>query len=35
MKVKCGIALCMMLAMAVGRINQKEFDKIRSLIKSA
>jgi len=35
MEVKCGIALCVMLAMAVGRINQKEFDKIRSLVKSA
>jgi len=35
MKVKCGIALCVMLAMAVGRIKEKQEDKMRSLVKSA
>ena len=35
MEVKCGIALCVMLAMAVGRIKQNQFDKMRSLVKSA
>ncbi|NLP14762.1 MAG: transposase [Clostridium sp.] len=35
MKLRCGIALCVMLAMAVGRIKENQEDKIRSLIKSA
>jgi transposase len=35
MKIKCGIALCVMLAMAVGRIKEKQEDKMRSLVKSA
>lgn len=35
MKVRCGIALCVMLAMAVGRIKEKQEDKMRSLVKSA
>lgn len=35
MKVRCGIALCVMLAMAVGRIKEKQQDKMRSLIRSA
>jgi len=35
MKVRCGIALCVMLAMAVGRIKQNQADKMRSLVKSA
>lgn len=35
MKVRCGIALCVMLAMAVGRIKEKQMDKMRSLVKSA
>lgn len=35
MQVKCGIALCVMLAMAVGRIKEKQQDKMRSLVKSA
>lgn len=35
MEVKCGIALCIMLAMAVGRIKEKRRDKMRSLVKSA
>lgn len=35
MTVRCGIALCVMLAMAVGRIKEKQQDKMRSLVKSA
>lgn len=35
MTVRCGIALCIMLAMAVGRIKEKQQDKMRSLVKSA
>jgi len=35
MEVRCGIALCVMLAMAVGRIKEKQQDKMRSLVKSA
>ena len=35
MKTKCGIALCVMLAMAVGRIKEGQADKMRSLVKSA
>lgn len=32
MKVRCGLALCVMLAMAVGRIKEKQEKKIRSLV---
>ena len=35
MTVRCGIALCVMLAMAVGRIKEKQADKMRSLVRSA
>ncbi len=35
MTIRCGIALCVMLAMAVGRIKQNQADKMRSLVKSA
>jgi len=35
MTVRCGIALCIMLAMAVGRIKEKQADKMRSLVRSA
>jgi hypothetical protein len=35
MKVRCGIALCVMLTMAVGRIKENQADKMRSLVKSA
>lgn len=35
MKVKSGIALCVMLAMAVGRIMEGQQDKMRSLVRSA
>jgi transposase len=32
MKVRCGLALCVMLAMALARIKEKQEDKIRSLV---
>lgn len=32
MKVKCGLALCVMLAMALARVREKQEDKIRSLV---
>ena len=32
MTIKCGIALCVMLAMAVGRIKENQADKMRSLV---
>lgn len=35
MKIRCGIALCVMLAMAVGRIKEGQAEKMRSLVKSA
>ena len=35
MKIKCGIALCVMLAMAVGRIKEGQPEKMRSLVQSA
>jgi hypothetical protein len=35
MEVRCGIALCVMLAMAVGRIKEKQQDKMRSLVRTA
>ncbi len=35
MKIRCGIAFCVMLAMAVGRIKENQADKMRSLVKSA
>jgi len=35
MTLRCGIALCVMLAMAVGRIKEKQPEKMRSLVKSA
>ena len=35
MEVKCGIALCVMLAMAAGRIKEKQEDRMRSLVKPA
>jgi len=33
MEIKCGIALCIMLAMALGRIKEKQAEEMRSLIK--
>ena len=35
MKVRCGIALCVMLAMALGRAKQNQFDLMRSLVRTA
>jgi hypothetical protein len=35
MEVRCGLALCIMLAMAVGRIRQKRPDLMRSMVTSA
>lgn len=35
MKMRCGLALCVMLAMALGRIKENQTDKMRSLVASA
>jgi hypothetical protein len=35
MKIRCGLSLCVMLAMAVGRIKQNQMELMRSLIKAA
>ncbi len=35
MKLRCGLALCVMLAMAVGRIKEKQREKMRSLVAAA
>lgn len=35
MRLKCSLALIVMLAMAVGRIKEKQADKMRSLVKPA
>jgi len=35
MKLRCGLALCVMLAMAVGRIKEKQGEKMRSLVAAA
>jgi len=35
MKLRCSLALCVMLAMALGRIKEKEQDYLRSLVKAA
>ena len=32
MKLRCEIALCIMLAMALGRIKEKQKDYLRSLV---
>ncbi len=32
MKLRCGLALCVMLAMALGRIRTKEPERMRSLV---
>lgn len=32
MKMRCGLALCVMLAMALGRIKEKQPEKMRSLV---
>ncbi len=33
MSIKCGVALCVMLAMALGRIKEKQAEQMRSLVK--
>lgn len=35
MKMRCGLALCVMLAMALGRMEEKQAEKMRSLVASA
>lgn len=35
MKTRCGLALCVMLAMAVGRVKEKQQDQLRSLVAAA
>ena len=35
MKLRCGLALIVMLAMALGRIKEKQRDRMRSLVKAA
>ena len=35
MKVRCGLALCVMLAMALGRVKQNHPEFMRSLVKAA
>lgn len=32
MKIRCGLALCVMLAMALGKIKEKQAEKMRSLV---
>jgi len=32
MKIRCGLALCVMLAMALGRIKENQAEKRRSLV---
>ena len=34
MELRCGIALCVMLAMALGRIREKQKEKMRSLVQA-
>jgi len=35
MKLRCGLALMVMLAMALGRVREKRLDKLRSLVSAA
>jgi len=35
MKLRCGLALMVMLAMAAGRVKEKQMEKLRSLVKAA
>jgi len=35
MKLRCGLALCVMLSMALGRARQNKNELIRSLVKAA
>ncbi len=34
MKVRCGLALIVMLGMAYGRVRQKQYERLRSLVTS-
>jgi hypothetical protein len=34
MKLRCNLALCVMLAMALGRARQNQMDLVRSLVKT-
>jgi hypothetical protein len=34
MKLRCGMALCVMLAMALGRMKENQAGKMRSLVAS-
>jgi hypothetical protein len=34
MQVRCSLALCVMLAMALGRVKEKQADKMRSLVRA-
>jgi len=34
MRVRCGLALCVMLAMALGRVREKQQERMRSLVRS-
>ncbi len=35
MKVRCGLALIVMLGMAYGRVKEKQYEHMRSLVTSA
>jgi len=35
MRLRCTVALCVMLAMALGRVREKQGDKLRSLVRAA
>ncbi|CAB3395964.1 transposase [Kyrpidia spormannii] len=34
MRARCGLALCVMLAMALGRVREKQQERMRSLVRS-
>jgi hypothetical protein len=34
MRLRCTLAVCVMLAMALGRIKEKQRDKMRSLVQA-
>ena len=35
MKLRCSLAMCIMLAMALGRVKEKQKDYMRSLVRAA
>lgn len=35
MRIRCGLAICVMLSMALGRVHQNQLEHIRSLVKAA